>query len=251
MVTTPRRAVITEDIADLDARSALLGLPETGMGFQWVLTPSTAMPGPFLVFNAELLYDLSGIELLDGVDPALILANGSRVLAALAAEPAQPTIIARPEPTNFVLLGARVGLAARRSGAGGVGAQGPQITQPSSLVKKLNLPRNRVFHRYSAFSPDWRVDPKTGSLRPGTYVVPESEVPFIPTGFAAVGRLALPNLQPASHHYVVKAPAGTSVEFGTVAPAFGQAGGGVEALLPNGAKNQQVPPASPSTIPDE
>ena len=85
----------------------------------------------------------------------------------------------------------------------------------------------------------------------GSYAVPKSEVPFIPTGFAAVGRLALPNLKPASHRCEIRAAAGTDVEFGTVAPAFGQAGGGVEAYFPNGATNTQVPPKVVKTIDDE
>jgi hypothetical protein len=94
------------------------------------------------------------------------------------------------------------------------------------------------------------VDPVSGGFLPGTYAVPESEVDFIPTGFAAVGRLALPVNLPASHHYVIEAQAGT-VRFGTVAPAFGQAGGGVEAFFGTGATNVQVPRVMPSKIPEE
>ena len=45
-------------------------------------------------------------------------------------------------------------------------------------------------------------------------------------------------------------PSGTVVEFGTVAPGFGQAGGGVEALFPNSADNLLVL-AVPTQIPDE
>jgi len=91
----------------------------------------------------------------------------------------------------------------------------------------------------------------SGDFLPGTYAVPESEVAFISTGFAAVGRLALPVNLPASHHYVIEAQAGTAVRFGTVAPAFGQAGGGVEAFFGSGATNVQVPRVMPSTIPEE
>jgi hypothetical protein len=120
---------------------------------------------------------------------------------------------------------------------------------PSSLVKHVSLSANRVFHRFSAFNPDRRVDSITGNFLPGTYAVPESEVPFVPTGFTAVGRFALPNNLPASHHYEIEAPAGTAVDFGTVAPAFGQAGGGVEAYFKNAVTNARVPPAS--RLPDE
>ena len=54
---------------------------------------------------------------------------------------------------------------------------------------------------------------------------------FLPDGFAVVGRLALPNISPASHHFEINAATGTDVAFGTVAPAFGQAGGEVEAFF--------------------
>jgi len=108
-----------------------------------------------------------------------------------------------------------------------------------------------VFHRFSSFNPDRRVDPVTGSFVPGTYAAPESEVPFVPTGFGAVGRFALPNNLPASYHYEIEAPTGTIVDFGTVAPAFGQAGGGVEAYFASAVTNAKTPPTPVSTLPDE
>ena len=72
-----------------------------------------------------------------------------------------------------------------------------------------------------------------------------------PLGFVAVGRFALPNSLPASHRYQIEAPTGTAVVFGTVAPAFGQAGGGVEAFFASAVKNVQKPPTAPSRLPDE
>ena len=115
----------------------------------------------------------------------------------------------------------------------------------------MTLPSVRAFHRYSAFNPDRRIDPVTGDLARGSYAVPESEVPFLPTGFAAVGRLALPLTAPASHVHSISAQAGTAVEFGTIAPAFGQSGGGVEAYFPSGAVNVPPVPPSPRLLPDE
>lgn len=108
-----------------------------------------------------------------------------------------------------------------------------------------------MFHRFSAFDPDRRIDPATGSFLPGTYAAPESEVPFVPTGFVAVGRFALPNNLPASYHYEIEAPMGAKVVFGTVAPAFGQAGRGVEAYFANAVINAKVPPTPVSQLPDE
>lgn len=222
----------------------LLELPETGMGFQWV---EDFVGRRLLVLNASLAYDATQLELTAAADPAAVLANGARLLDALRSTRAQ--FVGRPEPTRFALLASRVN-AGPVSQQVGRGVPAPQITLPSALVKRVTLTEPRRFHRYSAFRPDRRVDPTTGAFLPGTYAVPESEVPFIPTGFAAVGRLALPNVQPASHHYILEAPSGTVVEFGTVAPGFGQAGGGVEALFPNGADNL-LGLAAPAQIPDE
>ena len=119
------------------------------------------------------------------------------------------------------------------------------------MVKPLILPTPRAFHRYSAFKNDRRINSLTGDFLPGTYATTESEVPFVPTGFVAVGRFALPNTLPASYRYTLLAPAGTYTLFGTVAPAFGQSGGGVEAFFQNAVVNQFAPPVVLSPIADE
>jgi hypothetical protein len=219
------------------------------MGFQWVLARSHGDAARFLVFNAEYAFDLSHVQLLPGDDPSVISTNGRRILQALR-EPRSP-VTGGPEPAGFVLLANRIDISSALSAAASSASSAPQIVQPSGLVMKVTLGGRRVFHRFSAFNPDRRIDSHTGSFVPGTYGVSESEVPLVPSGLAAVGRFALPNLLPASHHFYVDAGAGTVVAFGTVAPAFGQAGGGVEAYFPAGAVNQQNPRKSPSRLPDE
>lgn len=192
--------------------------------------------------------DLSTIGLEPGNDPSTILRNGLRVIDDMKSG-ISVTLVAAPQPHSFTLLNSRISTqpisATPASGAV------IQATVPSSLVKHVSLSANRVFHRFSAFNPDRRVDPKTGSFLPGTYAAPESEVPFVPTGFVAVGRFALPNSLPASDHYEIDAPAGTTVDFGTVAPAFGQAAGGVEAYFRDAVVNAKVPPTPPSRLPNE
>jgi hypothetical protein len=231
-----------------DSIQALLSLPESGMGFQLVSAQWHGERDSFIVLNGGVAFELSQAALVGSIDPTATLVNGIRVINAMK-QAGTLVMAGRPEPHSFRLLESRIsGIAAA---ALPTAPSAPQTVQPSSLVKNTVLFGNRMFYRYSAFNPDRRVDPTTGNFLAGTYAAPESEVAFIPTGFAAVGRLALPNLQPASHRYVIEAPPGTAVAFGTVAPAFGQAGGGVEVLLPNGATNQQTPPTPPSHIPDE
>jgi hypothetical protein len=72
----------------------------------------------------------------------------------------------------------------------------------------------------------------------------------VPTGFVAVGRFALPNNLPASYRYEIEAPGSTPVDFGTLAPAFGQAGGGVEAYFLKAVVNTQIPPTPVLKLPD-
>lgn len=232
-----------------DAITSLTMLPETGMGFQlveaMVIGPIT--PTPLLVLNSEWAIDLRQIDLTPGDDPTAILRNGLRVIETMRSQPIV-TMVSAPQPRIIRLLNARIGSIPKSAGAA---AAGPKIALPSSLVKHDNLSKNRVFHRFSAFNPDRRVEPVTGSFLPGTYAAPESEVPFVPTGFVAVGRFALPNNLPASYHYEIEAPVGTSVDFGTVAPAFGQSGGGVEAYFSNAVVNARVPSAAVTRLPDE
>jgi hypothetical protein len=96
------------------------------------------------------------------------------------------------------------------------------------------------YYRYCAFSRDRRVSAK-GDFVAGTYATTYSDMHFVPSGFAAVGRYALPN--PASARYI-----STIVTLdrpslmGTASPNFGQAGGGVEVLFDQQASH--VPGAS-------
>lgn len=221
-------------------REELLRLPETGMGFQLVDASLWGDTKQLLVFNADIALDLTRLD-LENVSPndtSALLRNEACIVEALRT--ATYTMVAAPGPRNFRLLTTRVS---------GVRAPTPAVTA-SALVKHVILSKVRTFHRFSAFNPDRRVDPLTGDFLPGTYAAPESEVPFVPTGFAAVGRFALPNTLPASNHYTIRAAIGTAVSFGTVAPAFSQAGGGVEAFFANGATNQP-PHGAPSQLDDE
>ena len=231
-----------------DAIRSLTLLPETGMGFQLVEAMVMRSITPLLVLNSERAIDLRGIDLTPGDDPTAILRNGLRVIETMKSQP-DVTMFAAPQPRIIRLLSARIGSIPKSVGAAASAA--PQIALPSSLVKHVLLSANRTFSRFSAFNPDRRVDPLTGSFLPGTYAAPESEVPFVPTGFVAVGRFALPNNLPASYHYEIEAPTGTGVDFGTVAPAFGQSGGGVEAYFANAVPNAKVPPTPVTKLPDE
>ena len=225
----------------------LQNLPETGMGFLLVEATIMGNATRLLVLDSEPAIDLSQIELTPGDDPAVILHNGIKVIEALKVDTVR-TMFAAPGPHSFRLLQTRIGPLPSGSVVAGASVR---TALPSSLVKHDKLKANRVFYRYSAFNLDKRVDPVTGSFLPGTYAAPESEIPFVPTGFLAVGRFALPNVLPASFRYEITAPVGTVGDFGSVAPAYGQSGGGVEAYFASAVTNAAVPPAPFTGLPDE
>jgi hypothetical protein len=83
----------------------------------------------------------------------------------------------------------------------------------------------------------------------GTYGFPKSERRFVPTGFAAVGRYALPDLPPACRRYEIRPPANYKLKCGAAVPRYGQAGGGVEVMFPKKFTNRVVPIPAPTILP--
>jgi hypothetical protein len=222
-----------------DAVEKLADLPETGMGFQFVSALAGGERKYLLVFNCERAFDLSEVDFSTGREPADILRNGLAVISSLDAD---VTMFSAPSPRDFRLLETRIRVLGE--------FKTPSILAVSALAKNEILAEDRTFYRFSAFSPDRRIDPITGSLTNGTYTTTDNDEPHVPSGFAAVGRYALPNRTAASYKYEIRVPSGTKVEFGTVAPAFSQAGGGVEAFFQNGAANLNGA-QFPTKIPDD
>lgn len=96
-----------------------------------------------------------------------------------------------------------------------------------------------TFYRFESWPTSRRIDTKTNSYLPDTYANPESELPFLPTGFAAVARNALPSLFPAVFKWTLK-PAPVTVACGAIVPQFGQSGGGVEICFTSGGNDRSI-----------
>ncbi len=94
------------------------------------------------------------------------------------------------------------------------------------LLETITLVDPAKFYRYTSSSTDKRYAGST--LKADTYLTTVADKQFVNTGFGAVGRYALPLPVPASYENVYTIPAGTILNVGTVAPNYGQAGGGVE-----------------------
>lgn len=99
------------------------------------------------------------------------------------------------------------------------------------LLGTVTLSHPAKFFRYTSTVVDPRFTPgagATGSIRKDTYLTSFNDQLFVNSGFGAVGRYALPIPTPASYVHSYTLLPNTTLLVGTVAPQFGQAGGGVE-----------------------
>ena len=87
--------------------------------------------------------------------------------------------------------------------------------------------------RFTAYKTDRRITPKRG-LAPGTYATTAEDAKNVNTGTEAVERYALPNPQPAIYRNKIEPLKDTVYRKGTVQPAYGHKGGGVEVIFDNG-----------------
>jgi len=126
--------------------------------------------------------------------------------------------------------------------------------RPASLYGHLpfgaKTDPDMLIYRWEAFPKSRRIvrTAAGGQIARDTYAAPASEVPFAPTGFAALARFALPNLMPAMYRWELQPVAGTFIECGASVPLYGQSGGGVEVRFPRLTQNR-CPIADPAQLP--
>lgn len=115
---------------------------------------------------------------------------------------------------------------------------------PLSGVTELN----DVFYRCEPWPTSRRIDQANQTVDAGTFAWPASELPLVPTGFAAVARYALPSLLPACFRWELQPQPGAQMDCGASVPLFGQSGGGVEVRFRNQTTNRG-PIANPVVLP--
>lgn len=208
-------------------------LSELGMGFHFGMLrlPETKDEG-VIVLNGELALspaDLLGFERFMAwhLTREREVAPGVTVTMTLAPEPAPKRQISPSE--DVTLFKSTFGRFISN-----VERYDVRTTVHASPPFPLQSQGHETFVRFSAFRNDRRVRPD-GSLLPGTYVTSGRDATVVPSGFAAVGRYALPNPIAAIHRFDIEMAGGVAGLVGTVLPAFGQAGGGVEIELTEGA----------------
>jgi len=125
------------------------------------------------------------------------------------------------------------------------------------LPFKTRTKAREVFYKYEAWPISQRlVSGSPCTIAPGTYASPSTETLFMPTGFSAVARNALPSFFPACFRHEIQPKTGSEIRCGAIVPMYGQAGGGVEVMFlgdtrrtPPGPAENRGPFANPVIIP--
>ena len=169
----------------------LLSQPEHGMGYQIVHRNDSG--DRLIIFNSE--FSISTEHIAGYFDHDRMLIAENQDLESLTMEPENLTVISHGSY--------------------------------SSMSRK-----DELFVRFSAFRNDRRIR-ADGSIESGSYVTTENDArywrhPFGCTGLSAVARYALPNPDPAINVFLLQPSVSVPISCGTVAPDYGQAGGGVE-----------------------
>ncbi len=193
-----------------ESAKKLLQLPESGMGYQIILDHQMM----FIVFNAELIFDLKPF-----------LKNGDLVNKEMPRSQ-DYTHLVKPELifSDFMLKIDGIQSDPFRQ----LKLNRAQVLHISKEQEATNITAIS-FYRFSAFRKDRRVD-SNGNFLAGTYASTFNDLKFVPSGFSAVGRYALPNSNPAKYiNQIVTNDQPTLI--GTATPNFGQSGGGVEVFF--------------------
>jgi len=208
----------------------LLDQPETGMGYQTVQVSYRDRRAPRIgtVLNAELLvWETERRTLLPTPFETLLKQARSE------------------EATKFRSLEVLTNM---RKEAGSVAETSTPADHegPATDGDPEATEAGELFARFTAYQNDRRITPGKG-LRPGTYATTEDDANNVATGSEAVERYALPDPKPAIFRFKIDPPQGTVLRRGTVRPAFGHQGGGVEVLFDNGTVDGTV--SGPKVLP--
>ena len=206
----------------------LLEQPETGMGYQIVRATqyNRLSYKRLVVYNSRLAIDLDDEF---NVNRNKIIREGFKVVLNKATELMLETdsikVIPHSELKESVeFSGVKEILLKRHSGT--IGA----TDNP-----KENASGNENFVRLSAFEDDRRIDVINKKLKPGSFATTEVDYrACISTNDNPVDRYALPNNDKIEWAFFIRPKLNDQLQRGIVQPAFGQAGGGIEAYFENG-----------------
>jgi len=219
---------------DQETKNAVLGVPETGMGYHFLEIKDS---------------DQSDLSIED--KEAFIISNSEAIYLSSRSSPIVSSWKEQDLDIEELENDHKIDLFQALQGTSTNYRQYHKFSDAesalrASLTKQSNVPsyayvtrQGDEFRRLSAFRNDNRVL-SDGRLRPGSYGTTILDLESATSGVAAVGRYALPNRLAACYVFQIIPPPGTKVLFGTVTPNFGLCGGGVEVYFPNGCEQGSV-----------
>jgi hypothetical protein len=203
-------------------RDTLLGLLESGMGYQWL--EFSERPGVLrqgIAFNAEL-----------------ILA-GEAGFTALSREVESLNLNKLASTTEAGWFGFRVVSPRGSQPAGRLHSlsvkEAASTAGPASDAQPELTAEGERFVRFSAYVDDHRIT-SDGRLLPGSYATTLLDAQNVETGTQAVQRYALPNSDPAIFWFDIDPKERVTIKRGTAQPANDQPGGGEEVIFVTGTK---------------
>jgi hypothetical protein len=207
-----------------------LSLPETGMGYQIIEAkkPSSYSKEKYVVYNGELIIDLDS-RLFEFKQKIKI--NGySRSLNEAerwTGETASISLVPKSLLLEKCVLSETEKKDKRRhSGRGAI--ENPK--EPAS--------GKEVFVRISAYENDRRIDFVKKRLIEGSYTTTQLDyLDCVRLSDDPIDRYALPNDEPVKWAFYILPKTEDQLQRGVVQPAFGHAGGGIEAYFENGTSD--------------
>jgi hypothetical protein len=204
----------------------MINQPESGMGYQNVeveyqkeLRKATVKA---TVYNGELLlWEEEPRSLLRGSTYEFMIKSASSVDARLIKS------IKVVPPQRIIAKSAFDKFAERIPG------------KPATEGEPQKTKKAEIFMRFTAYKNDRRITPQRG-LVPGTYATTEEDSKNVKNGTEAVERYALPDPKPAIYRNKIEPLEDTLYRKGTVQPAYGHKGGGVEVIFDNGTDDNTV-----------
>lgn len=209
----------------------LLEQPETGMGYQIVRATqyNRSSYKRLVVYNTCLAIDLDDDF---NANRKIIISEGYKVMLSKATELMLETdsikVIPHSELKESVeFSGVKRILFKRHTGTAG-----------ATDSPKVNASGNENFVRLSAFEDDRRIDVINKKLKPGSFTTTEVDYrECFSSNDDAVDRYALPNNDKIEWAFYIRPKVNDQLQRGVVQPAFGHAGGGIEAYFENGTSN--------------
>jgi len=209
----------------------LLEQPETGMGYQIVRATQYNRTSykRLVVYNTRLAIDLDNDF---SVNRNKIITEGYKVMLSKATELMLETdsikVIPHSELKESVeFSGVKKILFKRHTGTTG-----------ATDSQKENASGSENFVRLSAFEDDRRIDVINKRLKPGSFTTTEVDYKAcVSSNDDPVDRYALPNNDKIEWAFYIRPKLNDQLQRGVVQPAFGHAGGGIEAYFENGTSN--------------